>query len=153
MNGKIYAFLLLFLPAPLLANPVVYTDQQHPPSNLTPETQIVWLDAPERLQHSVFGEFPASMEQATEQAQAVVRSPQWQQHANDLQTAYRGVVHAWEIGVRKYPAVVLTIATWCTARLMLPKRLRIKCRKGDDHESMANPVTADCSWHYAHDRV
>ncbi|KHT26721.1 hypothetical protein RC98_13530 [Pectobacterium carotovorum subsp. carotovorum] len=106
MNGKIYAFLLLFLPVPLLANPVVYTDQQHPPTNLTPETQIVWLDAPERLQRSVFGEFPASMEQATAQAQAVMRSPQWQQHENDLQTAYRGVVHAWEIGVRKYPAVV-----------------------------------------------
>ncbi|GKW07634.1 TIGR03757 family integrating conjugative element protein [Pectobacterium sp. CHL-2024] len=106
MNGKIYAFLLLFLPVPLFANPVVYTDQQHPPTNLTPETQIVWLDAPERLQRSVFGEFPASMEQATAQAQAVMRSPQWQQHENDLQTAYRGVVHAWEIGVRKYPAVV-----------------------------------------------
>ncbi|MEI7213960.1 TIGR03757 family integrating conjugative element protein [Pectobacterium versatile] len=106
MNGKIYAFLLLFLPVPLLANPVVYTDQQHPPTNLTSETQIVWLDAPERLQRSVFGEFPASMEQATAQAQAVMRSPQWQQHENDLQTAYRGVVHAWEIGVRKYPAVV-----------------------------------------------
>ncbi|WDF99807.1 TIGR03757 family integrating conjugative element protein [Pectobacterium carotovorum subsp. carotovorum] len=106
MCSKIAVFLFLLSPAPLLANPVVYTDQQHPPSNLTPETQVVWLDAPERLQRSVFGEFPASMEQATGQARAVMRSPQWQQHENDLQTAYRGVVHAWEIGVRKYPAVV-----------------------------------------------
>lgn len=106
MNSKINAFLLLFLPAPLLANPVVYTDQQHPPTNLTPETQIVWLDAPERLQRSLFGELPASVGQATAQVKSVMQSPQWQQHENDLKTAYRGVVHAWEIGVRKYPAVV-----------------------------------------------
>lgn len=38
MNSKNGAFLLLLLPVPLLANPVVYTDQQHPPTNLTPET-------------------------------------------------------------------------------------------------------------------
>lgn len=106
MNSKNGAFLLLFLPVPLLANPVVYTDQQHPPTNLTPETQIVWLDGPERLQRSLFGELSASIEQATAQAQATLRSAQWQQHENDLQVAYRGVVHAWEIGVRKYPAVV-----------------------------------------------
>lgn len=106
MNSKNGAFLLLLLPVPLLANPVVYTDQQHPPTNLTPETQIVWLDAPERLQRSLFGELPASMEQATAQAQATLRSAQWQRHENDLQVAYIGVVHAWEIGVGKYPAVV-----------------------------------------------
>ncbi|MCY9848903.1 TIGR03757 family integrating conjugative element protein [Pectobacterium jejuense] len=130
MNGKIYAFLLLFLPAPLLANPVVYTDQQHPPSNLTPETQIVWLDAPERLQHSVFGEFPASMEQATEQALAVMRSPQWQQHENDLQTAYRGVIHAWEIGVRKYPAVVFDDRDVVYGTADVAKALAYKMQEG-----------------------
>lgn len=106
MNCKNGAFLLLFLPVPLLANPVVYTDQQYPPTNLTLETQIVWLDEPERLQRSLFGELSASIEQATAQAQATLRSAQWQQHENDLKVAYRGVVHAWEIGVRKYPAVV-----------------------------------------------
>ncbi|WP_405077830.1 TIGR03757 family integrating conjugative element protein [Pectobacterium versatile] len=106
MYSKIAVFLFLFSPVPLLANPVVYTDQLHPPTNLTPKTRIVWLDAPERLQRSVFGELPTSMEQAAAQAQVVMRSPQWQQHENDLQTAYRGVIHAWEIGVRKYPAVV-----------------------------------------------
>ncbi|GKV90452.1 TIGR03757 family integrating conjugative element protein [Pectobacterium carotovorum] len=130
MNGKIYAFLLLFLPVPLLANPVVYTDQQHPPTNLTPETQIVWLDAPERLQRSVFGEFPASMEQAAAQAQAVMRSPQWQQHENDLQTAYRGVVHAWEIGVRKYPAVVFDDRDVVYGTADVAKALAYKMQEG-----------------------
>ncbi|MBN3170990.1 TIGR03757 family integrating conjugative element protein [Pectobacterium brasiliense] len=130
MNGKIYAFFLLFLPTPLLANPVVYTDQQHPPSNLTPETQIVWLDAPERLQRSVFGEFPASMEQATGQAQAVMRSPQWQQHEKDLQTAYRGVVHAWEIGVRKYPAVVFDDRDVVYGTADVAKALAYKMQEG-----------------------
>ncbi|MBA5204754.1 TIGR03757 family integrating conjugative element protein [Pectobacterium versatile] len=130
MNSKTYAFLLLFLPAPLLANPVVYTDQQHLPSNLTPETQIVWLDAPERLQRAVFGEFSASMEQATGQAQAVMRSPQWQQHENDLQTAYRGVVHAWEIGVRKYPAVVFDDRDVVYGTADVAKALAYKMQEG-----------------------
>lgn len=130
MNGKISAFLLLFLPVPLLANPVVYTDQQHPPTNLTPETQIVWLDAPERLQRSVFGEFSASMEQATAQAQAVMRSPQWQQHENDLQAAYRGVVHAWEIGVRKYPAVVFDDRDVVYGTADVAKALAYKMQEG-----------------------
>ncbi|MFJ5317520.1 TIGR03757 family integrating conjugative element protein [Pectobacterium versatile] len=130
MNGKIYAFLLLFLPVPLLANPVVYTDQQHPPSNLTPETQVVWLDAPERLQRAVFGEFSASMEQATGQVQAVMRSPQWQQHENDLQTVYRGVVHAWEIGVQKYPAVVFDDRDVVYGTADVAKALAYKMQEG-----------------------
>ncbi|MBE5221355.1 MULTISPECIES: TIGR03757 family integrating conjugative element protein [Pectobacterium] len=130
MCSKIAVFLFLLSPAPLLANTVVYTDQQHPPTNLTPETQIVWLDAPERLQRSVFGEFPASMEQATAQAQAVMRSPQWQQHENDLQTAYRGVVHAWEIGVRKYPAVVFDDRDVVYGTADVAKALSYKMQEG-----------------------
>lgn len=130
MNSKISAFLLLFLSTPLLANPVVYTDQQHPPTNLTPETQVVWLDAPEQLQQTVFGEFSASMEQATAQAQAVMRSSQWQQHENDLQTAYRGVVHAWEIGVRKYPAVVFDDRDVVYGTADVAKALAYKMQEG-----------------------
>lgn len=130
MNSKIHAFLLLFLPAPLLANPVVYTDQQHPPTNLTPETQIVWLDAPEKLQRSLFGELPASMDQATAQAQAAMRSPQWQQHQHELQVAYRGVVRAWEIGVRKYPAVVFDDRDVVYGTADVAKALAYKVQEG-----------------------
>ncbi|RJL50224.1 TIGR03757 family integrating conjugative element protein [Pectobacterium carotovorum] len=130
MSSRIAAFLFLLCPASLLANPVVYTDQQHPPTNLTPETQIVWLDEPERLQRSMFGEFPASMEQATVQAQAVMRSPQWQQHENDLQAAYRGVVHAWEIGVRKYPAVVFDDRDVVYGTADVAKALAYKMQEG-----------------------
>ncbi|WOY03110.1 TIGR03757 family integrating conjugative element protein [Dickeya fangzhongdai] len=108
MNSKVKvaAFLLLLSPVPLLANPVVYTDTQHPPVNLSPGTRIVWLDGPEHLQNSLFGDLPASMEQAASQARTVLQSPDWQRHEQALQVAYRGVMHAWELGVSKYPAVV-----------------------------------------------
>ncbi|RLM24770.1 integrating conjugative element protein [Brenneria alni] len=134
MNSKINAFLLLFFPVPLLANPVVYTDQQHPPTNLTPETQIVWLDAPERLQLSLFGELPASLGQATALAQVVMRSPQWQQHERDLQIAYRDVVHAWEIGVRKYPAVVFDDRDVVYGTSDVAKAIAYKMQEGGGNE-------------------
>ncbi|WP_232625509.1 TIGR03757 family integrating conjugative element protein [Pectobacterium parmentieri] len=82
------------------------------------------------MQRSAFGEFPASMEQAAAQAQAVMRSPQWQQHEDDLQTAYRGVVHAWEIGVQKYPAVVFDERDVVYGTADVAKALEYKMQEG-----------------------
>ncbi|CDH19025.1 exported hypothetical protein [Xenorhabdus bovienii str. kraussei Quebec] len=31
------------------AKTVIYTDSQHPPVNLMPDSRVVWLDAPERF--------------------------------------------------------------------------------------------------------
>ncbi|MBD2799910.1 TIGR03757 family integrating conjugative element protein [Xenorhabdus sp. M] len=88
------------------AKTVVYTDRQHPPVNLTPDSQVVWLDAAEQHQKKIFPQLSADPQQATLQAQAVLQSPQWRQQEQQLINAYRDVVAAWQRGVRQYPAVV-----------------------------------------------
>ncbi|CDG90216.1 TIGR03757 family integrating conjugative element protein [Xenorhabdus bovienii] len=88
------------------AKTLVYTDRQHPPMNLTPDSHVVWLDRPEQLQQQYFALLPADLRQAMEQAQTRLQSPQWREQEQQLINAYRAVVHAWQSGVRKYPAVV-----------------------------------------------
>lgn len=102
---KLRDFILLpaLLPVSVLASTVVYTDSQHLPENLSPNVVVVLLDEPERLQAKVFGQLPADPELA---AMQVMSSPQWQQKQQQLVTAYRQVVHARELGIRKVPAVV-----------------------------------------------
>ncbi|WP_338803391.1 TIGR03757 family integrating conjugative element protein [Xenorhabdus griffiniae] len=88
------------------AKTVVYTDSQHPPVNLSPETQIVWLDAAEQHQRQIFAHLSADPQHALIQAQSMLQSPQWHEQEQPLIQAYRAVVEAWQSGVRKYPAVV-----------------------------------------------
>ncbi|EAA8667734.1 TIGR03757 family integrating conjugative element protein [Salmonella enterica] len=85
---------------------VVYTDHTHPPSGVTGDTRVVWLDAPEQLQQSLFGNLPADSKEAERRAQAVIHSAGWQQKQAELTQAYRGVLQAWSLGLQKYPAVV-----------------------------------------------
>lgn len=99
-------FFSVLLSAPALAATVVYTDSQHPPVNLTPDTQVVWLDGPDRLQTQFFGALPDDPVQAEAQVRAVLQSPDWQAHQQQIAEAYRGIVHARELGVAKFPAVV-----------------------------------------------
>jgi integrating conjugative element protein (TIGR03757 family) len=99
--------LLALLPVSVLAGTVVYTDsRQHIPENLPPDAVVILLDEPEHLQLKMFGQLPADPEQATMQAKQVMSSPQWQQKQQQLVMAYRQVVHARELGIRKVPAVV-----------------------------------------------
>ncbi|PHM24516.1 integrating conjugative element protein [Xenorhabdus budapestensis] len=88
------------------AKTVIYTDSQHVPVNLSPDTQIVWLDAAEQQQQKIFSHLSADPQQAARQAQAMLQSPQWHQQEHQFIKAYRAVVDAWQLGVRKYPAVV-----------------------------------------------
>jgi integrating conjugative element protein (TIGR03757 family) len=99
-------FSSLSLSVPVLAATVVYTDSQHPPVNLQPDTQVVWLDGPDRLLTQFFGALPADPMQAEAQVRAVLQSPDWQAHQQQIAGAYRGIVHARELGVAKFPAVV-----------------------------------------------
>ncbi|WP_416776526.1 TIGR03757 family integrating conjugative element protein [Xenorhabdus budapestensis] len=96
----------LVLPLSASAKTVVYTDSQHPPINLSPKTQVVWLDAAEQQQKQIFAQLYTDPQQATKQAQAILQSPQWHQQEQQLIKAYRAVVQAWQLGVQKYPAVV-----------------------------------------------
>jgi len=89
-----------------MAGTVVYTDAEHPPQNLTEESTVVWLAGPDRLQDSIFGELAADPQLAAQQARAIIHSPQWPGQQDQIAQAYRQVVHAWEIGLYKFPAVV-----------------------------------------------
>ncbi|WP_237385460.1 TIGR03757 family integrating conjugative element protein [Xenorhabdus sp. Sc-CR9] len=88
------------------AKTVVYTDRQHPPLNLTPDSRVVWLDGAEQQQQTRFADLSPDPQLAAMQAQAILQSPRWHQQAQQLITAWRDVVGAWQLGVRQYPAVV-----------------------------------------------
>lgn len=85
---------------------VVYTDSQHPPTQLDAEHRVVYLDAPETVQREVFGALSADPRQAEQQAKAVLQSPGWRQKEQQIAQAYQGVIQAYGIGLKKYPAVV-----------------------------------------------
>lgn len=85
---------------------MVYTDSQHPPTGLGTGHQVVYLDAPETVQHEVFGALSADPRQAEQQANAVLQSPDWQQKEQKIVQAYQGVLQAYGLELKKYPAVV-----------------------------------------------
>ncbi|HFE7434981.1 TIGR03757 family integrating conjugative element protein [Salmonella enterica] len=97
---------VLLLPLSSRAAMVVYTDHAHPPAGVTGDTRVVWLDAPEQLQQSLFGSLASAPKEAERQAQAVIHSAGWQQKQAELAQAYRGLLQAWQMGLEKYPAVV-----------------------------------------------
>ena len=96
----------LLMPASVLAGTVLYTDAHHPPANNDASVVVIYLDGPEQLQTQLFGELSSNPDDAQRQAQAVLLSPEWQAHEQALATVYRAVVRAWELGVKKVPAVV-----------------------------------------------
>lgn len=85
---------------------VVYTDSQHPPAGLDSGHQVVYLDAPEVAQREVFGELSVDPRLAEQQAKAVLQSPDWQQKEQQIVQAYQGVIQAYGLSLKKYPAVV-----------------------------------------------
>ncbi|WP_025121907.1 MULTISPECIES: TIGR03757 family integrating conjugative element protein [unclassified Serratia (in: enterobacteria)] len=85
---------------------VMYTDSQHPPAGLGSGHQVIYLDAPEVVQREVFGELSADPRQAEQQAKVVLQSPDWQQKVQQIAQAYQGVIQAYGLGLKKYPAVV-----------------------------------------------
>lgn len=97
---------VLLLSLPSQAGMVVYTDHAHPPSGGTGDTRVVWLDAPEQLQQSLFGSLTSDPGEAERRAQKVIHSAGWQKKQAELVQAYRGLLQAWSLGLQKYPAVV-----------------------------------------------
>lgn len=100
-------FLISLLPVAVQvpAATVVYTDSHHPPSNAA-SNQVVYLDAPDSIQHQIFGELPNDPAQAEQAAKAIIQSPDWQQKQQKISQAYQGVLQAYSLKLAKYPAVV-----------------------------------------------
>ena len=132
---KISTLLTLFpllMPASVLAGTVLYTDSHHPPTNIDASVSVIYLDGPEQLQKQLFGELSSNPDEAERQAQAVLKSPQWQANEQQLATVYRAVVHAWELGVKKVPAVVFddTDVVYGTADVAQAVSLRQQAQGG-----------------------
>ena len=111
MRIRSLLFFFLLIPIQAMAGTFVCTDARHLPLNLTADTKVVRLEGPDGLQQAVFGDLSSDPQQAAPQAQQVIQLPDWPQKQKQKQAqiagAYRQVVHAWEIGLHKYPAVVL----------------------------------------------
>lgn len=106
---KISTLLTLFpllMPASVFAGTVLYTDSRYPPVNVDDTVSVIYLDGPEKLQAQMFVDLSSNPDEAERQAKAVLQSPQWKAHEQELATVYRAVVRAWELGVKKVPAVV-----------------------------------------------
>ncbi|RUT67035.1 TIGR03757 family integrating conjugative element protein [Morganella morganii] len=132
---KISMLLTLFpllMPASVLAGTVLYTDSHHPPSNNDASVSVIYLDGPEQLQAQMFGELSSNPDEAERQARAVLQSPQWLAHEQELATVYRAVVRAWELGVKKVPAVVFDDkeVVYGTADLAKAVALRVQSSRG-----------------------
>ncbi|EFS5380637.1 TIGR03757 family integrating conjugative element protein [Salmonella enterica] len=98
--------LALMLSAPSLASTVVYTDRHHLPANVQSDTRVVYLDETEQLAESLFGPLSKNSVQAEHQAQSIIHSPEWKQRQAVMVRAYQGLIQAWQLGLKKYPAVV-----------------------------------------------
>ncbi|EKT5308359.1 TIGR03757 family integrating conjugative element protein [Salmonella enterica] len=100
------SLLALMLSAPSLASTVVYTDRQHLPANVLADTRIVYLDETEQLEKSLFGPLSKNSVHAERQAQSIIQSPEWKQRQTVIVRAYQDLIQAWQLGLKKYPAVV-----------------------------------------------
>ncbi|HBZ9867416.1 TPA: TIGR03757 family integrating conjugative element protein [Salmonella enterica subsp. houtenae] len=100
------SLLTLMLSAPSFASIAVYTDRHHPPINVPPDTRVVYLDAAEQWQQNMFGTLAKDPFLAERQAQSVIHAAGWPQQQTALVQAWQGLIQAWQLGLKKYPAVV-----------------------------------------------
>jgi len=121
-----FSLLALVLPASVFASTVVYTDRQHPPVNVQPDTQVIYLDETEQLLRNMFGELASEPSLAERQARSVIDSADWPHRQGALVRAGQGLIQAWQLGLSKYPAVVFDAGdvVYGTADVRLAQRLR-----------------------------
>ncbi|MBP2859396.1 TIGR03757 family integrating conjugative element protein [Dickeya oryzae] len=96
----------LLLPAGTFAGTVIYTDSAHPVIPGSSAAQVVYLDAPDKIQADLFTGLSADPRQAEARARAVLTSPEFRQRQADLSSAFADVIKAWQLQLQRYPAVV-----------------------------------------------
>ncbi|KMW72100.1 hypothetical protein TI10_16065 [Photorhabdus luminescens subsp. luminescens] len=107
MNIRVFWALFPWLiPVSVFASTVIYTDTSHPPLNADQNVQVVYLDKPEQLQSQLFSKLSADPQQAVKQARQILQSPSWHQQERHISQAYQGLLNAWTLGLKKFPAVV-----------------------------------------------
>ncbi|MBC8947051.1 TIGR03757 family integrating conjugative element protein [Xenorhabdus indica] len=104
------SFIVIVLTSTVQASTVIYTDHQNPPNKIDSrkDIKIVWLDAPDALSEDWFRSMNVSVN--ADNASLITKllqSPEWREKERDMVTAYQGITRAWELGIKKYPAVVI----------------------------------------------
>ncbi|PHM26901.1 TIGR03757 family integrating conjugative element protein [Xenorhabdus innexi] len=104
------SFIAVVLASTAQASTVIYTDHKNPPSKIDSkeDIQVVWLDAPDVLSEDWFRSInvsvnPDNVSLITE----LLQSPEWREKEQSMFMAYQGITRAWELGIKKYPAIVI----------------------------------------------
>lgn len=98
-------FVLLLLASPTFAAITVFTTANHPAINANANTRVVFLDAPERQQDAILGQFNSDPTHAAQEAKSGLQQISAEQQQQIVE-AWQGVIAAWELDIEKYPAVV-----------------------------------------------
>ncbi|CDM91166.1 TIGR03757 family integrating conjugative element protein [Xenorhabdus bovienii] len=103
-------FFLMMLTSETQAATVIYTDHQKPPDKIDSheDVQVVWLDAPDVLQAEWINSMNIPVNEGNASLIAeLLQSSQWHEKEREMITSYQGIIHAWELGIKKYPAIVI----------------------------------------------
>lgn len=68
---------------------------------------VYFIDTEERLLETVFPHLPSNEEEAYKQVMSVINSPKWADYEKRFKDAQMPILRAWELGVTKYPAIVI----------------------------------------------
>lgn len=98
-------FALMLLASPTFAAITVFTTANHPAINANANTRVVFLDAPDRQQDAILGQFNSEPVHAAQEAKSGLQQMSAEQQQQIVE-AWRGVIVAWKLGIEKYPAVV-----------------------------------------------
>lgn len=96
---------LMLLASPTFAAITVFTTANHPAINADANTRVVFLDAPDRQQNAMFGQFSSDPARAAQEAKSGLQQMSAEQQQQIVE-AWQGVIAAWKLGIDKYPAVV-----------------------------------------------
>ncbi|MBD1226009.1 TIGR03757 family integrating conjugative element protein [Xenorhabdus griffiniae] len=103
-------FIVIALTSIAQASTVIYTDHENPPSrnDFRNDIQVVWLDAPDMFSENWFNTMNISVNTSNSSLiTELLQSPEWREKEKDMVIAYQGVIRAWELGIKKYPAIVI----------------------------------------------
>ncbi|CDL86689.1 TIGR03757 family integrating conjugative element protein [Xenorhabdus cabanillasii] len=104
------SFIVIVFTSTSQASTVIYTDHQNPPSKIDSREniQVVWLDAPDTLSEDWFRSMNISVNADNSSLiTELLQSPEWRGKERNMVTAYQGIIRAWELGIKKYPAIVI----------------------------------------------
>lgn len=97
------------LAGPALAEPAieVFTTAGEPAVNVPSGVAVIEFDASGRLDAELSQGLPADPDVAEAMMRERMATPEWQETADRYADSYLGLARAWQLGVKKVPAVVI----------------------------------------------